>query len=113
MKRTWAISGVGLVVLAVAALALTLVFTTGDGGTPRAQPGSSPSPTPAVSPGPSAQRVVLPGLAHDEPARVVVTDLSRDRPDPERLVLWVGGDSTAVYMGQSLTAAARALGGSV
>ena len=49
-------------------------------------------------------RLFLGEIARDELVKLTIPGLVRERRDPERLRLWVGGDSTAVYMGGSLAA---------
>ena len=58
-------------------------------------------------------RLFLGEIARDELVKLTIPGLVRERRDPERLRLWVGGDSTAVYMGGSLAALARSLNGIV
>jgi len=58
-------------------------------------------------------RLFVGQVARDDLLRLVIGGLATDRSAPERLRLWVGGDSTSVYMGAALAAAARAGGGSV
>jgi hypothetical protein len=74
-----------------------------------------PQPAGAVGPAatPARTRLVLAALARDEWVHVPIPGLVRDRPEPQRLRLWVGGDSTSVYMGGALADITRQLNGVV
>lgn len=105
---------VTLVALGLGAGGLAILLVPGGGPTHTAETReSAPKDTVPGQPGPPMFRVFFGGLARDELVRLTLPGLVRDRREPERVRLWIGGDSTAVYMGGSLAALTRALNGTV
>lgn len=99
---------------AIGGAVATVVLTAGGGGgAPAAPIEGAPSASPDTAADGLPYRVVLGQLARDDLVKLVVAGLSTDRAAPEPLRLWVGGDSTAVYMGAALANVAASSGGTV
>ena len=113
--RRHAAGALGALCLAAAGVAAAAwALSPSDGGSSAAvaqNSAAAASPTPA--PPRQSRRVVLANVSGDEWVRIPVPGLVRDRVDPVRLRLYVAGDSTSVYMGESVAALARGLNGVV
>lgn len=113
-RRRLFLAALSIAALATGGAVAGVSLTTGGGGDAPTMPveGVETQHASDARP-PSAYRIVISELARDDLLKLVVAGLATDRSAPEPLRLWVGGDSTAVYMGAALASTALATGGTV